>query len=318
MRSVLAFDKQTGLLVGRQHAADKSEANRYSHDYKCPNTSCRCTFHWRKAVHAKENTEHRPATFVKNKSSSHIPGCRYNFHAFAKEHRDVAFSDGDYLNLRVQFPLGSAPSDLRPWEKGMLTEAQIRAAHNNVDKKGFPRLDDLTKFIERHFGNLEDPVLDDLRLYYQGNQYHWDDLFVASDNYKKLVIKGSSNEEDKKAEPVIAILKPVQWGDRNTKGKRRIICEAQPARPVSRLVNVKPILVCRDDFMASCLQEVIECDGSVIVSGRPFIVSPQRGADIFVYLNIAKGSQFATVSNEYWRPELDKRHQQDLFERFDI
>ena len=313
MRRVLAIDKQSGFVTGRQDARDKTEGTRHSHIYRCLNTSCSCTFHWRQAVRAKENTEVRPATFVKNPSSDHIAGCRYDYSAFAHEHRDVAFSDGDNLHLRIQFPLGAARSDLRPWEPGALSDRQRLAAHHNIDKRGFSSLEALLDFIEKKLGGLEDPALDDVILHYQGLELKWNDLFVRSDHYSKLIHKGREKDKDDKTSPTFAIVKPSHMGDRTAKGNRRFICESQEARPDKRLMAVHPILVCRDDFTVSCLDEIVERDGSIMVASRPHIIDPQRGNDLFAYLYFTERTQYTMVAKQYWHPITAARHQMDLF-----
>ncbi len=312
MRFVSAYDPATGELAERQDARDKDESTRYSHEYRCLEKACGCRFHWRRAVRAKENTEFRPATFVKNKSSEHRVGCHYDYSAFAEQHRDVAFLEHDYINLRIQFPLGGARSDLYPWEKGMLTQKQIAAARNNIDKRGFKTLRELVDFIEDHRSGLEDPSMADVNLYYQGLKLAWNDLWVASDNYKKLLLKAQEKDESEKSAPTLTVVKPDHEIEPNAKGKRRIVCRPQYAKPNYKTLQVKPILVCSDDYMVAALNRVAEKEGSLLVASRPFMVDQRRTSDVLIYLSVPEISQLSQVKSDYWRRVSGPRHQLSL------
>ena len=310
MRRIRALDKVTGDLVGIQHAKDKNEQTRRSHIYKCLNTSCSCTYHWRKKVGAKENTDPRPATFVKNKSSDHVAGCRYDFTEFAKDHRDVVYTKDDILHLRIQFPLGTTRSDLRPWIPGALSERQRNAANANIDKMGFASMDALLDFVNKKLGGLDDPILDEVVLHYQGLNLGWNELFVASDEYSKLVRRGRGKDEQGQTLPTFSIVKPSHAGTKTPKGNRRFICEPQEARPDKRLMEVTPILVCKDDFTVACLDQIVEHDDAVLVAARPYIVEPERGNTLYAYLHFTEDAQFTRISKSHWRHVIGARDQQ--------
>lgn len=315
MRRVRAYDRKTGLFAEMQQANTKDEATRYSHDYRCLNEACDCTLHWRRAVEAKENTDPRAATFVKNKSSAHIDGCRYDYVEFAREHRDVAFSDGDDLNLRLLFPMGSAPSDRFAWKRGMLTEEQKRAAHDNINKQGFSSLRKLVDFLEENFEGLEDPALDDLFLHYQGEKYAWSDLWVASDHYSKLIERAQEINDRGETSPVFTAVHPTHEIVPNDKGKRRFVCEPQYAQPENKILSVKPILVCSDEFTAHGVHSVVKKEGHILISSRPFISNFYPGSDVPVYLNCHEHRQLSQINPNYWRLVSGPRHQMGLFNR---
>lgn len=312
MRRVRAFDKETRKFVGIQRAKDKSEQTRRSHTYKCLNTSCSCTFHWRQKVVAKENTEARPATFVKNKSSGHIVGCRYDFTEVAKEYRDVVYTKDDILHLRIQFPLGTTRSDLRPWIPGALSERQRRAANANIDKMGFGSMNALMDFVNKRLGGLDDPILDEVVLHYQGLELGWNELFVASDEYSKLVRRGRGKDQQGQTLPTFSVVKPSHEGAKTPRGNHRFICETQEARPDKRLMEITPVLVCKDEFTVACLNQIVEHGDAVLVASRPYIVEPQRGNTLFAYLHFTEGSQYTRISKSHWHHVMGRRDQQSF------
>lgn len=311
MKIIRAIDKKTGEFVGKQRAPEKSEAERHSHDYSCLNPACSCSYHFRRAVRVKENTEYRPATFVKNRNSKHVIGCSYDYSAFAETHRDIVFYDEGSLHFRIQFPLGAHRSDQRPWEKGVLSENQIRAAHNNIDKRGFASLRAFVDFIEKKFeGGLNDPAMEDIYLYYQGQSYDWNDLWIPSNNYSAFLDKARQVDEEFRSVPVFSVVKPDHLGKPTEKGRPKIICRPQYAKDGFKNLSIKPVIVCGDETMARHFQTIAEKEGTVMIASRPFLPEKQHGSDTLLYLKTPQISQLAQVNpDEYWHRIPGPRHQ---------
>ncbi len=312
MKTIRAFDKKTDQFVGRQSADNKSEATRYSHNYLCLNKACDCTFHFRRAVRVKENTDHRPPTFVKNRSSKHQTDCPYDYSAFAEKHRDVISFDNDSLHFRIQFPLGGHAFDQRPWEKGALTQAQIKAAHNNIDKRGFATLREFVDFIENKFdGGLNDPVMQDVYLSYQGESFKWNDLWISSDNYIGLLKKAKDVDQKYRSHPVFSVIKPDHAT--RSEGLPKIVCRPQYAKKGYKTLSIKPVIICKDNIMAEHFLKIAQKEGNVLVASRPFIPEKQYGNDTILYFNTPSIAQLAQVAPEkYWHRISGPRHQESF------
>lgn len=309
MRKVRAFEKGTNKLVGFMRADEVTSATRHAHDYGCLDAGCSARFYWRDTVYAKQNTEIRDATFAKLPSSQHAEKCRYDFSRFANDHRDVVYATGDVLNVRIGFPLGSAPSDLYPDRPGMLSDAQRRAAHNNVEIQPINNARALVDFLEKHFGGLEDDGLDEMMLHYQGMPYRWSDIFVGSDNYKKLVMAAQKIDDRGRSDAVFTVVKPDHRIKNNEHGKPRFACVTQDARPEKVLAQVTPYLLCADEEMAGHIQRVIDRGEVMVIGARPHVEEHVYGRIISVHLNCVETRQLARVAAEYWRPILAARHQ---------
>lgn len=295
---IRAFDKSTGKFVGFQIASEKTDGTRYSHDYRCPDEECSCGFHWRRAVRPHQNTEYRPATFVKNPSSSHRKGCSFDYSAFAKRYHEQVYYDGDMLNFRVQFPLGAAPSDLYP--DNYLTDQQKRAARNKVEKRGFKSLRELVDFIENKKHGLESIDMSDVNLLYQGKKYSWSDIFTESDRYEKLLNTSNDNL-------LLTVVKPLEKTSTNHKGKWRFSCRAQRVISNGTSLLVRPILVLGEEDMLNHFENVIRRNGTVLVSSRVFHGSAYKKSERNVFLSVARIGQLAQIdTSKYWRTDKDQ------------
>jgi len=312
MRYAHAYDLVSGKFVKTVDARDFTEADRRAYELRCPENKCSCALHWRIAVRTKQNTSYKPATFVKNASSQHSEDCPRNYVEFVKRHRDVAFLKDDLIHLRVSFPLGTAPSDLTPWKAGMLTEAQIRAANNNLDKRSFSNLRDLTDFIEKKFIGLHNDILDDVVLYYQGESYPWNQLFIPSGHYSDLFERATKPDHKNDTSPAIAMVQASREISKNKAGKRRYACEMQWSDYQGSRFPIKPIIVCRTDFIAAAIQETIENKIPFLVAARPFH-QPTRSREKLIYLNVHDINQVSAVHHDYWSPSLWNTRQPDLF-----
>lgn len=318
MKCVRSFDTQSGEYLGVLHASRVTPATRYSKGYRCLDSACDCSFHWRRAVDAKENTEHRAATFAKNPSSAHAPDCRYDFERIASENPEQTFYKGGQFHLRILFPLGSSKYDRFPMRPGYLRSRQIRAAHANVDKVGAPSVKEAVRFLEKQFGSLEDPGLGNLVLYYQGQSYDWEDTFVASDEYKKLIDKASKTDGLDRRDVALSVVRPIHEISPSQKGSRRFVCEPQYAKANYNTLDVKPILTCETPEIAEKVTEVMSKGQPLLVASRPFMPGTQRlGAPVQVYLHVHEPRQLSEISNDYWRIVPGTRHQADLFADYD-
>jgi hypothetical protein len=311
MRNVRAFNRESGAALGQLHAMQVNEDSRYGADYKCLNPACSCTFHWRKEVRAKENTEYRPETFVKNKSSNHVAGCSYDYKGFAHTHRDIVYSDGSDLHIRLAFPVGSGPQDRMPSMRGMLTEAQRRAANSNINYKGVGSLSELSEFLEKHFaGGLEDPGLEDLVLHYQGEELPWRERFFSSERYRALL--GQARRGDETA--CFTLIKPSHSVQTGQKGKSRHVCEGQYVQdPDGKMRFVQPVIVTRNAHVRTMLDEAMENGTALLISGRPFMPRIDHTQDRYIYFYCNEDQQVAGMNKTYWRvPVPGARHQMSL------
>ena len=318
MKRVRSFDTKTGQFLGVLHAASVTSATRYDKAYKCLDAACSCSFHWRRAVDAKENTEKRAETFAKNPSSSHAPDCRYDFERIAKESNDLAFYKDGKFHLRVLFPIGSSSADRYPM-RGDLSMRQVRAAHANVDKVGLSSIRDIVKFIEKRIGTLEDDGLDDLVLYYQGQSLDWEDAWVASDNYSKLIGKAFSKDRLGRSKAGFVVIKPTHEIAPSPKGSRKFVCESQYAQPGYKTLSVKPIVTCETDEVAKIVENAVSLQQPILMAARPFVPETKANvSDPLVYLHAHESRQLSVLSPDYWRPVLGSRHQRDFLDELDV
>lgn len=288
---VRAFDKTTNEFVGFQRAANKTEATRYSHDYQCPNKVCSCTYHWRKAVGAHENTERRPAVFVKNRISSHVPSCQYDYPAFAQRHEQVDY-DGDMLNFRIQFPLGTDRQDTHPQ---YLSKQQKSQARLSASKKGFSSLKALVDFIESEKGGLTNMSMQEVNLLYQGQKYPWDHLFVDTRHYSCLLAKANKT-------PALTIVKPIRHTGVSANGKHKFSCAAQRVESDGKSRLVRPMLLLDDEDMVGHFTKVAKIDACVLVAARLWQGSGQRYQDHHVFMHVSLTAQLSRVDTaKYWQ-----------------
>jgi len=308
MRSVRAHDWETGEFVGIQSAGSKDESTRRSHEYRCLNQNCdTARFHWRKATRDDQNTVLRPSTFPRNSSTQHIDGCNYDFQGFVNRHRQVAYVEGDNLHLRLGFPIGGSPSDIYPWKAGMVSRQQREAAKGNLDKRPISSLRNLVDFVEKHWSGLEDVILDDLVLSYQGLDYGWRDLWVATNQYGELLKRQQEvqRQEKKESDPAFVVTELDYEMHRTRKGKRRFSALPQMVKQEGRFVEVRPIVVCETSNLADSLAKVTLRGDSLLVSSRPFSPdSPEKNKQNS-HLYVAEFDQLARIDSAYCKPQRE-------------
>ncbi len=320
MRYTRGLNKKTGADEGRQDAWAKPDnptnAERYSHIFNCLNPNCSATYHWRKAVEGKENTgQHEaPKTFVHNYKDPHVLGCQYDYKNFARQHRQVAIDKNDILNLRISFAIGGALADLRPDLPGMLSNQQKRVANDNISKQGFNSLRNLVDFIEKKMGGLDDPILSDVVLSYQGLKNNWDDLWTPADEYSKLLTRSEEVDPQKRTAPVLVMVKPERRGGLTQKGKNKFICQTEYTTFESEEVAIKPVLVLFDSKMLSHCDKVAQRQDPVLVASRPLQVINRYDGVRNVYLSVASTNQLARIDSQYWQglPHPSKQRKLNL------
>lgn len=326
MRNIQAIDKQTGEVRSPFAASDVSEVNRdrlaATYNYTCLNPNCGCTFHWRKSVRRRGNQQIVPPTFVKNPSSEHIAGCHYDYARFAFDNPSIAYVKDDTLHIRINFPLGTHQDDLYPptvsYSSIFNNEGRNLGHQSRVKKEPVDSLRKLVDLLEKQFGSLESPALADVAFDYQGHIMHWHDMYVASNNYKKLYLESYDADNVHKTSSLLSIVKPLSRIANNAEGRPRFSCEAQNARPHSQLKSIKPIFVCANEVMAGYIDRVIAQNEVMMVAARPFPAQKEIGRvkDHNVYLYAHDVSQLARVDKEmYWHLIPDSRHQLSMMDR---
>lgn len=334
MFTVRAFNRLTGELEKPRFRADEvTEKTRRPladlYNYTCLGCDS-AHYHWRKQTRRNGNTETLRETFVRFRGTAHETGCRYDYFEFARDNPENVYIKNDQLHIRVNFPLGSSHDDQFPPRKEF-DAAPYHGILPRIKKEPIDSLRKLVDLLEKRFGSLEDKALDDVLLDYQGQTYHWDELFVASDRYKSLYQAAHDGmSEDGRAPPMLVVVKPLSEIAPNAKGKRRFVCEAQYANTDKlKLIEVKPILVCDDDDTSNHIRRMIERRkngwskdeaqarrDTVIVASRPYVLDAHRHAHVNAYLNIANQSQIARIdTTQYWRLISGKRHQLSIFDQ---
>ena len=289
-------------------AGDVTEPERYAYTFNCLNLDCGAEFHLRRRTWARETTEEVAATFVRNPSSQHKAGCDYDYESKASRSEEKAFFRDGKFHLRINFPMGSSYSDLHP-QRGRLTAAQKATAQNNTGKKAVGTVAGLVKFLEREFGSLENPALENLILHYQGRNYEWPETFGASSNATKIFETAANRLMDVTA-GMLAVVRAHQEISASDKGKRRFICAEAPFTLHDKKSMLRPVIVCETAMLA----QGIKAGSTVLVAARPFI-PPHilhdenlhgRGA-VPVYLYVADRTQFAAIDDKYWNPVPGKQ-----------
>ncbi|HEY8191283.1 MAG TPA: hypothetical protein VIG74_02570 [Alphaproteobacteria bacterium] len=281
-------------------ASNVGEPWRHCHDFKCLDSQCGAEFHWRRASSPLENTKEVSATFVRNPSSKHRAGCDYDYEAKASGSAESAFVQNGRLHLRINFPLGGAYSDLHP-ERGLLTAAQKRVAAENTGKKSAGSAATMVKFLEREFGTLENPALENLVLHYQGRSRDWNNIFVKSSEGARLYREAASPASDKSA-GMLAIVKPEAEISPSAKGKPRVACAEVTVDVDGRSFRIRPLIICE----TAAIAQSIKPDIPLLVAVRPFI-SPADLKDrpvgvVNLHLYVADHTQFAPIAESYWNP----------------
>lgn len=293
-------------------AGNVGEPWRDCHKFKCLDERCGAEFHWRRASSPLENTREVAATFVRNPSSKHRAGCDYDYEAKASRSSEGAFVQNGSLHLRVNFPLGGAYGDLHP-ERGRLTATQKHAAAANTKKKSAGSVATMVKFLEREFGTLENPALENLVLHYQGRSRDWNGIFVKSTDGARLYREAALPAGDKSA-GMLAVVKPEFETSPSGKGKRRIACAEIPVGVDGHRFTLRPLIICETGDIA----QSIKTGAPMLVAVRPFIapheLKTRPVGTVNLHLYIADHTQFTPVADSYWNSAPGK--QAALFDSF--
>lgn len=294
-------------------ASEITDSERDVYDFRCLDESCGAEFHLRRRSWPLEATKEVSATFVRNPSSKHKPGCDYDYENKASHHSSVSFYKNGAYHIRINFPLGSSYSDLYP-ERGRLTAAQKIAAQGNSDKKAVRSVSGLVQLLEKEFGSIENAALENLILHYQGRSYDWPGTFVASNDYTRIFNAAADNKPDV-TRSILCVVRPELEISPSKKGKRRFACTELPAVVNGQDIKLRPVIVCE----TSQLAQNVKTNKTMLLAARPFI-SPTvlkdddllRGfGPIPAYLYVADQTQMAVINNEYWDPV--SRRQAELF-----
>ena len=285
-------------------AADITDSERDVYDFRCLDESCGAEFHLRRRSWPLETTKEVSATFARNPSSKHKPGCDYDYENKVSRHSSVSFFKNDAYHVRINFPLGSSYSDLYP-ERGRLTVAQKAAAQGNADKMAVRSTAAFVSLLEKEFGSIENAALENLVLHYQGRSYGWPGTFVASDEYTRIFNAAADNKSDV-TQGIFCVVRPELEISSSKKGKRRFACTELPVLANGQNAKLRPVIVCETNLLA----QGIKTNKTMLLAARPF-VSPNvlkdddllRGyGPIPVYLYVADQTQMTVIEDKYWNP----------------
>lgn len=315
MRRAFKYDISGGKFLGIVRADDFDPATRHAFRYECPEPGCQCTVHWRKETSVYGHVETRPATFVKNPSSSHKPGCSYDIERILRENHEYILYENGNMHVRINFPLGSAPKDRRPMA-GYLTDQQVSAAHNQSHIKPFTSLKSLTQFFEKTFGRFDSDAAKEVIVAYQGHKVAWGALFKDSDYYDKMLLRAQSHRKDHgDAAPIATVLKMDHEISINANGKRRFAGAMQKIWMNDRPKLIRPVVVC-DNFQGASLGEFVRSmtkqQAAAVITARPFYHGPQFGVEN-IYLTIHSGTQITSVDESYWKIASHRDRRQENF-----
>lgn len=321
MRKAKAYIE--GKLARIMRAEAVTEETRHAYEWRCIEGGCDCTLHWRRAVHAKSNTDVRDATFAKNRSSSHKAGCVRDFSRILHENIDYVTVKNGQIHVRVNFPLGSSNIDRFP-QRGYLSQELKKAAEYQKDVKPYSSIKDLAAFMEANLGGLDTEAAGEVVVSYQGQEVEWEKLFKPSDAYDKLYVRATNHKNGKEGSttsPIITIVRPVREISPNEQGKRRFACEEQQVKiqGISKRQKVIPVIVCddHDPMVAKQLEKMVRDNATMIVSARPFHPGHQsiavRYGEQRVSLLVHKLEQIAPVDPKYWKLSYKAGVQLDLF-----
>lgn len=306
MKRVRALDKETGEFVRKIHAGSVSDETRHDHAYGCMDPLCSARFHWRDGYTKRENTKKVWPTFARNPSTQHKAGCNYDYEYKAKHNQSLTFYDAEtgLFHLRINFPLGASWED-KNIGRGSLSAEHRRVARNRTHYKALPNLESVVKFLEKEFGSLESPSLENLVLHYQGQDYRWGEVFVGAESYKDSFNAAAQPDDYDKKIKQITVMKPVQEQSLSPKGKRRFECEAQFAHTGIRRERLKPVIVCDNSYSAEQVEKVMRDSGVLLVAAKPFIrpsdLNAQRRNGFPCFYNVTSYAQISEISPRYWR-----------------
>lgn len=301
---------KTGEELARLHASKVTEETRYAHVFTCGDKICSCTMHWRKEVNPHANTvAKREKTFVKNRSSTHRPGCTKNYADIAQMHENVEYTNmvGDALHVKINFPLGSAKADRFP-EQGWLTEQQRAAVSRTRNIRPYANMKDLIGFVEKNFELLDGEGAAEIVVNYQGNQYEWGDLFISNDRYNDLLIRAYdySHGMGIMTEPAIVIAKPMREVSEK-KGMRQFNCEGAVVFIGGYKHRITPAILCdsEDPTLFSMIKNAAKNKEILALAVRPYV----HGADADltqpgghrISLLLHRSEQVTTVPSSCWK-----------------
>ncbi len=311
MFTVRASDKKTGQEIhSRFSATEVTPETRHTlselYNYTC--LACdKAFFHWRKETRRKGNQDLLPETFVRNRSSAHETGCRYDYERLTQENSGTVYIRDGRLHIRLNFPIGSAARDLSPPRADFNKAA--RGSASVIEKKPIGSMRLLVDFLEKNFSSLDDPALNDIDFDYQGKVFAWRDLFIPKERYKTLY----NHSRQKDPDGSLVVVYPRAEIKRSNKGKPRFVCEMQYAEG-NRNLRVKPILVCKDEEMADHIRLILlrrktgwdknpeeakkDC---LLVAARPFQPDYEPLLDKNIYLSVMENTQLARIDRtRYW------------------
>lgn len=319
MRKAKAY--KDGKLERIMAAAAVTEATRHAYEWRCIEGGCDCTLHWRRAVHAKSNTDIRDPTFAKNPSSVHKEGCVRDYSRILHENIDYVTVKNGQIHVRINFPLGSSGIDRFP-QRGYLSAEMKRAAENQKDIKPYASIRELAAFMEENLGGMDTEAAGEVVVGYQGKDVEWEKLFKPSDAYEKLYARAINRKGvNEQTSPIITIVRPIKEISPNKNEKRRFECEFQQVKIYGKTKRQKviPVIVCddHDPVVAERVMKMMLDGTTMVVAARPFYPKDPPVTTCFgeqrIRLLVHKVEQIAPVDSKYWKPSYQPAVQLDLF-----
>mgnify|MGYP006272272773 CR=1 FL=1 len=286
-----------------------SELTRRAFEYRCLNAKCKCLHHWRRAVNgARPSYEANPpaykrvnrtATFVKNRSSSHIPGCPYDYSRLARDYKNVRHVDGQ-LYLRVGFELGT-DTDIDPdIPYAGLSRRYGRTAAQGYFR-GFKNLQTISDFLEETFGSLSDPGVEDIILVTPKNEHIAFSQTVISERQPGRLLENSAGY----ARFVMAMVKPDHPLDIPHATSETIACEAVPNHHPSGPEYIRPVIAFnkKDTSSPIMVAEMIEQNRPALLAGYALPTPKDSGSGTQdVVIHLSEPDHIAALKPGNWHP----------------
>ena len=306
--------QERGKAVGILNAREQTPDDRYSHDYRCLNPVCMCTYHWRDEVNSEVSQDtpdtpvykraRRPATYVKDPSSSHVDGCGYDYKS-VEQQNDNVFVMNDQLAIMVNFKLdtpvdqgwGDFPDPLSP---------QMARAISGRKGKGFENLQQVTAFLYKNFGSIDDPGIDDVVLVTPHNEIvPLSDVLVRETESDPLLIQDPNHTFG------IVKMKPEQKIDRSAHATyfecEPIYNESARGKGSNTPSYIKPIIRIyeSDGVIEQRLQQFIDAGRPIMVSGMYTQIPDDDRDPREVFITVRNLDQITPISRADWSPPVE-------------
>jgi hypothetical protein len=317
MDEIRAIRRDSGENVGTVKAIDITSNLRNKFNFACLNPNCDKGYLHIEKYSRKGHITGVKAHFKEDLTSEHVEGCAWDFQKAKSKSRPVIFEKDGHFHIRLNFPLGGHSND-NHLSTARINAAKRTAADNLFNMPSQNSMENLVKFIEKKFGSLEAEETSRLKLYYQGEQYAWNDIFIASDNYT-----AHDQTTPPETDPVTGnipakrtVVQILGETKQNAKDKRRFLCQWQQSDINGKADTVRPIITCETDAIADAIaQNLHEGANTMLIAARPFVRDDVNAKpklyrsdqgiakkDYGVTLYVKNAKQITAINeDQYWR-----------------